>query len=68
VDDTPGGLSKVVSILGENGINIEYLYAFVLASTKDACVVIRADDNEKAERILDANGVRLLNERDINSI
>ena len=68
VDDTPGGLSKVVAILGENGVNIEYLYAFVLASTKDACVVIRADDNEKAEKLLSENGVKLLTERDIDAI
>ena len=68
VDDTPGGLAKVVSILGENGINIEYLYAFVLDSAKNACVVIRVADNDRAEKILAENGVKLLSEEDIESI
>lgn len=68
VDDTPGGLAKVVSILGENRINIEYLYAFVLDSAKNACVVIRVADNDRAEKILAENGVKLLSEEDIESI
>ena len=68
VDDTPGGLAKVVSILGDNGINIEYLYAFVLDSAKNACVVIRVADNERAEIILAENGVNILSEEDIGSI
>ncbi len=68
VDDTPGGLAKVVSILGKEGINIEYLYAFVLGSKKNACVVLRVADNEKAEEILAAAGVRILTEADIDSI
>ncbi len=68
IDDTPGGLSKVVSILGEANINIEYLYAFVLKSTQNACVVIRVADNERAEQILTDNGIKLLSESDINNI
>ncbi len=68
VDDTPGGLAKVVSILGDNDINIEYLYAFVLNSAKNACVVLRVADNERAEKILAQNGVKILTEEDIDSI
>lgn len=68
VDDTPGGLAKVVSILGEANINIEYLYAFVLKTTQSACVVIRVADNDRAEQILSAAGIKLLTENDISAI
>ena len=65
VDDTPGGLSKLATLLGENGINIEYLYAFVLPSKTKACVVLRVESNKRAEEVLLANNVHLLSEEEI---
>ena len=44
------------------------MYAFITVSKKFASVVLRVEDNNKAEAILTANGIRLLEEKDIVSM
>ena len=60
VDDTPGGLGKVLRVLADNGIDVEYLYAFVAHKTNKAYVILRVEDNEKAMSILTENGMGLI--------
>ena len=66
--DVPGGIAGVISVLSKNGVNIEYLYAFVGVSGKHAWVVLRVADNEKAEAILTANGYRALSDEQLSGI
>ena len=63
--DRPGGLAAEIKVLSDKEINVEYLYAFVAKSGKEAYVVIRVDDNEGAEAALKAAGVTLLSGDDI---
>ena len=65
VPDVPGGLSKVLCLLEENNVNIEYLYALVTTNKDKAYAVMRTDDSEKTEKILADNGVELLKEDQI---
>ena len=65
VPDAPGGLAKVLDILEDNGVNIEYLYALVTRNIGKAYAVTRTDAPEKAEEILKDNGIELLDEKDI---
>lgn len=60
VPDEVGGLSNVLTILGENGINVEYMYAIVTSASDKAHIVARVDDNEAAEKLLTAHGIDLL--------
>ena len=62
MENKPGALSEVIAILGEAGMNIEYLYAFIAVCGKNARVVIRVDDNTKAETLLSAKGITVVNE------
>ncbi len=48
VDDRPGGLGEVLSILDEAGSNIEYMYAFTYGSQDKAIMVFRFEDPEAA--------------------
>ena len=68
VEDEPGALAKVVKILADNSINIEYMYAFITVSKKYAYVVLRVADNEAAEKILAENGVKLVTSEDIDKL
>ena len=54
IDDTPGGLLKLLDSLKDNGVNVEYLYAFVAREGDHAQVVLRVDDTDKAEKVLAA--------------
>lgn len=63
--DRPGGLKDIVKLLGDNDINIEYMYAFVTISKQNAYAVLRVEDDEKAEKILTENNVRMVTQEDI---
>ncbi len=58
VSHESGGLQKVISVISENGINIEYMYAFTDGGT--AKVVIRCDSNERLIEIAEANNIVLV--------
>jgi hypothetical protein len=60
VPDVPGGLSKVLKILSENGISVEYLYSFVRMHKNNALIIFRVEDPAHAVEILKANNVNVL--------
>ena len=68
VSDVPGGLCKVLEYLAEADINVEYVYAFITVSGKNAYVVIRVEDNEKASEILCEKGITIVTEDDIKAL
>ena len=68
IPDTPGGLSNVLKLVSDNGINIEYLYAFIGVSGKHAYVVLRVEENEKAAKLLTESGIKLVSQADIDSL
>lgn len=68
VPDEPGALAKVVRLFSDNDINIEYTYAFITVSKQYAYVVVRVQDNNRAEQILKDNGIKLIEESDIAKI
>lgn len=68
VPDSPGGLSSVLTLLAENQINVEYLYAFVSVPGTSAYVVLRVADNDEAIRVLTSNGIELVTEEEITAL
>ncbi|MGQ9920736.1 MAG: ACT domain-containing protein [Desulfobacca sp.] len=59
VPDRPGGLAWVLQILSASDINVEYMYAFVQHSGKNAVIIFRFDNLEKAIELLQKQGVRI---------
>ena len=52
--DSPGGLLKTVAEpLAKAGINLQYFYAFIQSETGKAVVVLKVNDPERAERVLE---------------
>ena len=68
VDDKPGALTEVIKLLSDNGVNIEYMYAFIIVSGKHSCVVLRVEDNDKAIKLLSEHGIKLVCEEDIKNL
>jgi len=62
----PGTLSKIMKIITQADISIEYMYAFSLGN--GATVVIRPDNLEKALSILSENKVDLLASSELFSL
>lgn len=52
VEDTPGNLHEQVLRLSSFGINIEYMYAYGTIGAKEARVVLKVDDLERATEIV----------------
>lgn len=62
VPDVAGGLAKVLHLLADANINMEYLYALITSSTEKAYIVMRVEDNEATENVLIQNGIEILTE------
>lgn len=60
IDDAPGAFSKVIRMLSDGGVGVEYMYAFISRSENQAFVIIRIEHPEKGIELLRANNVRLL--------
>ena len=58
IPDEPGGLTRLLTLLGDNGVNLEYTYAFITRRRDTACMIFRVEDNEKAIEVLTKNGIR----------
>jgi hypothetical protein len=59
VPDKPGGLASVLQILAQAGINVEYMYAFVQHSGKNAVIIFRFDNLEDAINLLLKEGIHI---------
>ena len=67
LSDKPGELAEVLSKLDCAGINVEYLYAFLMPAADSAYVVLRVEKNDEAEQVLQKAGFRLVCTKDIVS-
>lgn len=65
IDDHSGGLAKVLNLVSDAGIGIEYMYAFLGRTEGKALMVLKADDEEKLEKVLTDNGVELATQEEI---
>ncbi len=68
VPDRPGGLAGILKTLGERGINVEYMYAFVQSSGEHAIIIFRFDDIDSAIEALQSAGVKILKGEELYKI
>ena len=59
VPDRPGGLALVLAILAQADINVEYMYAFVQHSGKNAVIIFRFDNLDEAISLLQKEGIHI---------
>ena len=60
VPDKPGGLHSILSLLCQNGINVEYMYAFVQQTKHSAVIIFRFDRTDQAIEVLTKNNIRII--------
>ena len=60
VHDGPGGLDSILQLLCSNGINVEYMYAFVQTGGKNATLILRFDKTDKAIELLTQNNIPII--------
>lgn len=65
LDDRSGGLASVLSILKQDEISTEYMYAFLGREEGKALMVLKADDEEKLAKVLAKNNIPMATQADI---
>ena len=65
IDDKTGGLATVLDELSVEGVEIEYMYAFLGRKEGKALMVLKASDEEKAEKALAKYGIAVAGPEEI---
>lgn len=60
VADEPGSLSKVLDILGDGGVDIEYLYSYSKYGDNNAVIMLKVSDVEHAIKVITEAQVKML--------
>ncbi len=69
IPDVPGGLNKVLQVLDEAQMNVEYMYAFLGGKKADhAYMVFRVEDNEAATAALAARGIKTVEQDEMDQL
>lgn len=65
VPDQTGGLAGVLKTVEQEGLNVEYMYAFVNKSGENAVLIFRFEDMDKAISSLQAAGFTILSGKQV---
>lgn len=60
VPDTPGGLSKVLSVISTEGIDVEYMYSVFGQKDGQACMIFRVADTDALAAVLEKHGIAMI--------
>ena len=69
IPDVPVGLNKVLQVLTDARVNVEYMYAFLGGHDVDrAYMIFRVADESAAEAALAARGIRTLEQEEVEAL
>ena len=71
VPNIPGGLNKVLEVLKNGYINIEYLYDVGTKyshNIRKTCIIFKFSDNDRAIEVLNAAGIKMLGHGDLSAL
>ena len=57
VPDHPGGLDKILTLLEESEVNVEYMYAYVRPLSSQAVLIFRFDKTDEALELMRKNNI-----------
>jgi len=60
VEDKPGGLAKILEVIEQAKVNIEYMYAFTFRKNDKAVLVFRFNDPDAAVKVLQDKGINVI--------
>lgn len=68
VPDRPGGTASVLQTIKEQGLHIEYMYAFAQGNGESALIIFRFTDPDGAIAVLIEAGLRLLTREEVYAL
>ena len=64
-EDKPGSIAKIVSVLANEGIDMDYAYAFFAKKSELAYMIVKVEEMDKAKKAFKANGIHIASEAEI---
>ena len=68
IPNTPGGLNKVLQVLTNAKVNVEYMYAFLGAEKSQACMIFRVEDVQEAAEALAERGIHAISQEEMERL
>ena len=69
IPDVPGGLNKVLQVLTDAKVNVEYMYVFLgHKTTGSAYMIFKVADNAAASDALAARGIRTVEQGELEKL
>ena len=69
IPDVPGGLNRVLQVLTDAKVNVEYMYAFLGGKDVDhAYMIFRVADDKAAETALASRGIQVLDQEQVERL
>ena len=69
IPDVPGGLNKVLQVLTDAQVNVEYMYAFLGGKdVSHAYMIFRVEDPAAAEAALTKQGIHVVNQDEMDAL
>lgn len=68
IEDKAGSLTKILSVIGNAGINLEYSYAFLSKNADKAYSVLKVSDAEAGEKVLCESGIRTIGQEEFEKL
>ena len=68
IEDKPGSLNRVLQMITEEDVNVEYMYASLGAKTGKAYMIFRVQDYKKAQARLRGEGIKVLSQDDLEEM
>lgn len=65
LENKAGGFHKVLKILADEKVGVKYIYSTIKSAEGEAVIMLKADDNDKAVKVLEAKGIKLVSIDDV---
>lgn len=68
ITDTVGAFSKVIALLKDADISIDYIYSFIGEKSAKAVIVIKTSDLNQSVEILNNGGITVLSQEELDKL
>ncbi|MBQ6098565.1 MAG: acetolactate synthase [Methanobrevibacter sp.] len=68
MNDAPGGLTHVLKVIKDSGIDLEYLYAFTHDKAGKAILLLHADDIDRLITALEKNNITIVSSKEVYNL
>ena len=65
IQNRPGAINEVLQTLADAGVGVKYIYSTIQSAKGEAAIMMKTDDQERAEKILQNAGVKLCTIEDL---